>query len=84
MKTMVLRDPSRPVSVIHHEQATYKPNRKGVFEVEDGHVTALRAHGLRLEGEDVELLEAKTAIAAKDKIIADLTARIEALEKGKK
>jgi hypothetical protein len=84
MKSMVLRDPSRPVSVIHHEHATYRP-KKGVFEVEDGHVNALRAHGLRLDSEESELGDAKAAIADKDKTIADLTARIEALEKaGKK
>jgi hypothetical protein len=93
MKTMVLRDPSRQITEITHEHKTYKPNKKGAFEVDDGHVEALRSHGLKLEGE-VEP-EAKQAIADKDKVIADqgkviedltgklaaLTERLEKLEK---
>jgi hypothetical protein len=88
MKTMVLRDPTKPVSVIHHETKTYKPTKKGIFEVDDAHVDALRSHGLMLEGEKAELADAKNVIADKDATIkeqgeqiADLTARLEKLEK---
>ena len=89
MKTMV---PSQPVSVIHHEGEVYKPGEDGTFRVQDGHVDALRAHGLRLEGEkapdpalgDRTALEKKVAdqadqIAAQPKQLEDLQAQIATL-----
>lgn len=78
MKTMVLRDPSRGITEIGHEHKTYRPNRKGIFEVEDGHVEALRSHGLKLEGEIEK--EAQAAISEKDKIIADQAKQIAELQ----
>jgi hypothetical protein len=51
---MVLKNTERPVSVVHHHDAIYKPNRKGEWEIEDGHVAALRSHGLELK-EEAEL-----------------------------
>ena len=36
---------------IHHEGKQYKPNKKGLFEIDDGHVTAVKEHGLLLEDE---------------------------------
>ncbi|GEM_PF-4816814 len=36
---------------VSHEGKEYKPNKKGLFEIEDGHVVALKAHGLLLEDE---------------------------------
>lgn len=79
-KTMVMRDPTRPVSVVHHEAKTYKPNRKGQFEVDDAHVEALRAHGLKLEGEPDD---AKAAVKQATDLAAEnerLKARIAELE----
>lgn len=85
MKTMILRDAGRAVTEIAHEHKTYRPNKAGKFEVEDGHVEALRAHGLKLEGE-IDAA-AKSALADKDAEIVALKKRVAELEgepKGKK
>lgn len=36
---------------VHHDQKLYHPNKEGVFLVEDGHVDALKSHGLLLVDE---------------------------------
>lgn len=64
---MVARNPDRGITEVHHQGRRYKSDRKGRFEVEDGHVEALRAHGLKLEGEPDD---AKAAV----KQAADLAA----------
>lgn len=54
MQIMVVKNLGKPVHVVHHLDAVYKPNRKGEWEVADGHVGALRSHGLELK-EEAEL-----------------------------
>ncbi len=75
MKTMILADPARPVSVVHHENRDYKPNRKGVFEIEDGHVAALRSHGLVTE-EEAAATAKLASLPDKDAEIAQLKKRV--------
>lgn len=70
---MVAKDPAKAISVIHHEQETYKPDGKGRFEVQDGHVDPLRAHGLQLEEE-----AAATAAPGKGKKGPDQSAELAA------
>jgi hypothetical protein len=82
MKIMVLADAARPVHSIQHENQLYKPDRKGEWPIEDGHVPAARTHGLILKSEAGE--RAKLAdLPGKDEEIALLKARIAELEKKK-
>lgn len=71
-KIMVAKSPEAPVSVIHHGDKVYRPNKKGLFDIDDGHVEAMRPHGLVL----LEELEK----AAKAKATADLAAENDALK----
>ncbi len=76
----------RPISILHHEDKSYKPGRDGAFEIEDRHVDGVRAHGLVLKEEAVARQRAKggaAADAAKDAEIASLKARVAELEKPK-
>jgi hypothetical protein len=60
MKTMIA---TRPVSVIHHETEAYKPNRKGLFEIQDHHVQAMKTHGLVTEDDQATAQAAEKAAA---------------------
>lgn len=73
MKTMVAIDPNKTPTVIHHESTVYKPKKNGSFEVDESHVTALRSHGLKVEGEVTAEEHAAT--------VADQTAENERLRK---
>jgi hypothetical protein len=86
-KIMICKNPDRPISHIHHDRRDYKPNKKGQFEVDDGHVDALRAHGLKLEGEPDDPVKAEQQRVDQAAEIAALKARIaelEATDKAKK
>lgn len=74
MKLMIS---AKPISTIHHGNQVYKPNRKGLFEIDDAHVKDLRAHGLRLDGEPEDPV---AALAASGEENAALKARVASLE----
>ena len=71
------------VQTIHHAGKVYTRGKTGTFEVDDGHVDALRPHGLRLKDEIEAEAKAKAGESAKDAEIAALRARIAEIE-GKK
>lgn len=83
-KIMVVKNPDSPVSVIHHLNETYKPNKKGEWEIADGDVGWMRTHGLVLREEVEKADKAKASDKAKDDEIAALKARIAELETPKK
>jgi hypothetical protein len=76
-KTMVAE---KPISVIHHEDKTYMPDRRGEFGIEDRHVDAMRTHGLILKSEAEERAARAASDSDKDKEIAKLKARLADLE----
>jgi len=80
---LIAADPAKAPSVVHHADKTYRPDSKGRYEVEDGHVADLRAHGLLTPAE----LETRAAAAKGEaplaQRVAELDARVAALE-GKK
>jgi hypothetical protein len=41
----------RPISVLHHMEKDYRPNKAGEFTIEDHHVDGVRPHGLMLKEE---------------------------------
>ncbi len=87
MKRMIA---TTDVSTIAHLDKTYRPGKDGVFEIEDGDVDALRAHGLVLEEEGSSpntpsakggkkaSAEQAAALAEKDARIAELEAQLAA------
>ena len=83
MKIMVA---DTPISVLHHAEKTYKPNKAGKFEIEDHHVDGVRPHGLVLEEEAEAKKKAKGGAKAVEDLAAEnaaLKARIAELEKAK-
>lgn len=84
MQIMILKNPERPVSVVHHHDAVYKPNRKGEFEVDDNHVGALRSHGLELKQEAELRKAAPPAGESPEEEAKRLEARLAELRKPKK
>ncbi len=80
MTQMVLKDQSRPISVIHHLDREYRPHPKtNIWEIDPPHVAELRAFGL--VPADEALLAAKAAASDdKDDEIARLKARVAELE----
>lgn len=73
------------VTAIYTDGKVYKPNKKGTWDIDDGDVQAMRAHGLVLPTEQadassVELLQkqladAQASQAALQKQIDDITAK---------
>lgn len=83
---MVAADPARAPSRIEHEDKSYAPTKKGIYEVEDHHVAAMRPHGLMTESEAASLAAAAAKISGDSSLLdrfAALEARVDTLE-GKK
>jgi hypothetical protein len=73
---MVVKDPSRPISVVHLHQRSYTPDADGTFDVDPSDVAAMRSHNVITLAESV----APNAPEDKESEIVRLKARLAELE----